>query len=174
VSVRLGSGAGLIAFLCAIAPPTTGTTLADDKGKVVKERILPARVFKDKDRGKVKEAVKAIEKLPSVKIIPHSDATPHLLVEFDTSKVDVGDLAKAIASVKTAGAKEDTAAFLMVYVELSGEEQAAILRALTKVNGVNAKKSEATGERLLIALDNGGGAKLSEVLEALKSAAPKK
>lgn len=96
------------------------------------------------------------------------------MVEFDTSKVELGELAKAMASVKAAGGEELPSAFLMVHSRLGKEQQDGILKAMAGVKGVDAKKSRVDGDRLDIALDNNGGAKFSELIEAVKSALPKK
>lgn len=176
MDARLTSRAPLIAALCALCAGAGGGLLADDQAQVVRVRILTPRILKGKDvdEGKVEQLAKGLQKLPSVKIIPHSDATPHFLIEFDTNKVELGELAKAIASVGPGEAKEEPAAFLMVRAKLDKGQQDAILQALAKLKGVDAKRSRASGDRLEIALDNGGGAKFSEVTEALKSALPKK
>ena len=119
----------------------SGITLADDNGDKVTVRIFtPCIVVKEKDN--VKEVAKALEKLPSVKIVPHSDATPHFLIEFNRNKVDLGDLAKAIAAVETGAAKDETAAFLYLNVEIKKEQQDKLLKALANVKGVDTKKSE--------------------------------
>jgi hypothetical protein len=122
----------------------------------------------------VEEVTRALEKLPSVKVLPHSGSTPHFLIEFNPAKTELGELAKALAAVEPGEAKEETAAFLMLTVSLEKESQTNLLRALASVKGVDAKKSEFPGGHPRIALDNKGGAKFAEVLEAVKSAAPKK
>src|SRR5688572_10445936 len=100
MDTRIIPRAALIAAGCALCMwAGSGGLLADDKDNVVKVRILTPRI---KDEGKVEEIAKALQKLPSVKIVPHSDATPHFLVEFDTTKVELGELAKTIAAVKPA------------------------------------------------------------------------
>jgi hypothetical protein len=137
-------------------------------------RIFTPRILGKINKDDVEEVARALKQLPSVKIVPHSDATPHFLIEFNPKKVELGELAKAIASVEAVGAKEETAAYLMLTVELKKDQQAALLMALENVKGVDVKKSEFPGGLPRIALDNKGGAKFSEVLDAVEMAFPKK
>jgi hypothetical protein len=170
---RLFARATLIAAFCGLSSGVGGAARGDDKDAVVKVRIFTPRILV-RDKDKVKEVNRALEKLPSVKIIPHSDSTPHYLIEFNTTKVELGDLAKAIASIEDESAKDETAAFLMFDAKYTKAQQDGLLKALGKVKGVVANKSEVGDERTRIALDNNGEAKLADVIKAIRSVAPTK
>jgi hypothetical protein len=163
----------LIAALGAIISLAIGSVRADDKDEAVRVRIVAPSVHGKGEAG-VKEVATALEKLPSVKVLPHSGATPHFLIEFNRTKTELGELAKAIAAVESGRAKDETAAFLMLAVSLDKEAQANLLKVLANVKGVDAKKSEFPGGHPRIALDNTGGARFADALEAVKAAAPKK
>jgi hypothetical protein len=149
---------------------------AEEKDQKVQVRLLTTLLFKGKeiDEEKVKEITKTLEKLPSIKIIPHSDATPHFLIEFDASKTDLGDMVKSIATLKRKEVKEEVITYLMVRTDLPKEKKEEILKVLEKVKGIDTKMSQVSNDRLDIALDNQGGAKWSAIKDALQPILPKK
>lgn len=100
--------------------------------------------------------------------------TQVITVDLDTTKSDVGDVAKAIAHTKTPHAKQapPAAALIMGAKGVAKDDSAKVKEALRDVKGVVAKESSASEGEIVVALDNDGGAKLAEIKKALKKVNP--
>jgi copper chaperone CopZ len=182
----------LIVLTCALYYPVVARHSSDkqqqaavEKGKLTKVVIFTFHVFTNDpvdglrvEPTKVKEVVKALEGLPSVKIVDRNPEPPMFMVEFDTAKVDLGDLAKAVATVKREVKEMPGVAALLLFDTvlnkellkggLSKEQQRRLGEALRKVKGVDPKHSEAMDDCVWVALDERGGAKLTEITAAIK------
>lgn len=92
---------------------------------------------------------------------------------MDTTKSDVGDVAKAIAGATTPHKdKVAPAAALVVPVKgVTKDDSAKVRKALHDVKGVVAKESSAQKGEVIVSLDNHGGAKLAEITKAVKKVA---
>lgn len=120
---------------------------------------------------------KALVEVPGAKVQQDLKAAKlaaqTVTVDLDTSKSDVGDLAKAVAAATTP--HEDkvapAAALVMPVQGATKADTAKVQRALQGVKGVVAKDSTARQGEAIVALDNQGGAKLEEVAKALKKVA---
>lgn len=115
--------------------------------------------------------------MPGVKV--QQDLKPAKLeaqtvtVDLDTSKSDVGDVAKAVAGATTPH-KDKVAPAAALVVPIKGvtkDDTDKVRRALHDVKGVVAKESTAQQGEVIVSLDNHGGAKLAEITKAVKKAA---
>lgn len=92
-------------------------------------------------------------------------------VDLDTSKGDVGDVAKAVAGAKTPhAAKVPPFAVLVVDAPgLNDKNADKVDDALKGVKGVDAKasKGDVKGKMINVSLDANGGAKLADIKKAL-------
>jgi hypothetical protein len=96
---------------------------------------------------------------------------------FDPSKADLGDVAKAIAAVPVAEDKQkEPAAILILFTTereiLTQEQLAKVWKALAEVKGIKVDESRElrADENLGVVIDEKGGAKLAEIVAAVKSA----
>lgn len=113
----------------------------------------------------------AIKRLASVKVTPNITDKWMAEVEFDPGKVDVGELAKALASVKVpVRVEKEPAATLVLPATITEKQQEKIKEALAKVKGVDARKScyWQPLKAVLVVLDEKGGARFGQIIAALK------
>ena len=91
-------------------------------------------------------------------------------VDLDTTKSDVGEVAKAIAASKTPHSKlvEPAAALVVSAKGINKGDTEKVRKALAGVKGVVAKESSAEEGQVIVSLDNQGGARLVEITKALK------
>lgn len=91
-------------------------------------------------------------------------------INLDTSKSDVGDVAKAIAHTKTPHAQKvaPSAALIVSLQGVSKGDTKKVRSALKGVKGVNAKGSRAGKGQVIVALDPSGVAHLAAIKAALK------
>ncbi len=100
---------------------------------------------------------------------------PTAILEFDPLKVDVGDVARAVAGNPDTG-RPTTFLLLPVYEEgkedKTGEIEPKAIIALRKVTGVHAgsAKYNATDDELAVRLDEAGGASLNSIGAELEKA----
>jgi hypothetical protein len=167
----------LILVLGAFAPFALDVCAADEKpasatDQTLEAAILVARIGRSADpEASIQELEENLRQLPSVKLVPHSSATPMVVVQFDPAQLDVGDLAQAVGSVKTPGADPKLpAAGLLVTATVTKAEQAKVRGALAKVKGVNGPKSEVREGEVIVVLKDEGGARLKEIHAALQTA----
>jgi hypothetical protein len=120
---------------------------------------------------------KALVEVPGVKVQQDLKAAKlaaqTVTIDLDTSKSDVGDVAKSVAG-STTPHKEKVAPVAALVVPLKGVTKGdteKIQKALRDVKGVVANESTAQQGEVLVALDNQGGAKLEDVTKALKKVA---
>lgn len=94
-------------------------------------------------------------------------------IDLDTSKSDVGDVAKAVAEAATPHKEkvEPQAALVVPAKTVTKDDTEKVRNALRGVKGVVAAESSAQRGEAIIALDNRGGAKLAEITKALKKLA---
>jgi copper chaperone CopZ len=116
----------------------------------------------------------AVVTLPAVKIKEDpSKAKPILVLDIDTKKSDVGDVAKAIAAAETPHKDtEAPGATLIIEVKaLTDANAKKVGDALSKVKGVDAKASKGVvaEKAIYVKLSDEGGAKLAEIKKALES-----
>jgi copper chaperone CopZ len=161
---------------------------AADKGKLPRIAVFTPRVYVNDpvdgtrvEFSKIEEVTKALERLPSVKIVDRTPEPPLWVVEFDTARVDVGQIAMAIAAVRQSEVKDlPPVATLLVFDPvvnkellkglLTKEQQTRLSEALRKVKGVDPKHSEVRDDTVWVALDDCGGAKFSDITAAIRSA----
>lgn len=100
-------------------------------------------------------------------------AAQTVTVDLDTSKSDLGDVAKAVAGTDTPHKdKIAPAAALVVPVKgVTKDDTDKVRKALHDVKGVVAKESTAQKGQVIVPLDNHGGAKLAEITKAVKKVA---
>jgi hypothetical protein len=91
-------------------------------------------------------------------------------VDLDTSKSDVGDVAKAVAASNTPhkGKVEPQAALVVPLKKVTAGDSEKVRKALAGVKGVAAKAARAAEGEVIVELDNQGGARLAEITKALK------
>lgn len=96
-----------------------------------------------------------------------------ILIDLDTSKSDVGDVAKAISAATTPHKDKvaPAAALVMQVKSATKGDTEKVRRALHGVKGVVAKESTAQKGEVIIPLDNHGGARLAEITKAVKKVA---
>jgi copper chaperone CopZ len=127
--------------------------------------------------GCVKALTKTLTGVSGVKLEeslkPAKTEAQMLSIDLDTSKSDVGDVAKAIAETKTPHAKlAPPGAALIVSVKgVTKADTEKVRKALHDVKGVSAKESSAGAGEVVVGLDHSGDAKLSEITKALKKVA---
>jgi hypothetical protein len=95
-------------------------------------------------------------------------AAPQAVVEFDTGKCDVGDLAKAAAGAQTPHVAQGAPSATLVLAAAGGADEKKVQEALATVKGVDAKKSAVKKGEIHVKLDDKGGAKLADIQTALK------
>ena len=92
-------------------------------------------------------------------------------VELDTSKGDVGDIAKAVCDCDTPHKEKvaPTATLIIPAPGLNEGNAEKVADALQDVKGVDAKESKANVKRkeIRVKLDAKGGAKLADIKKAL-------
>jgi hypothetical protein len=112
--------------------------------------------------------VKVQQELKAAKL-----AAQTITIDLDTSKSDLGDVAKAVAGTTTP--HQDTvapeAALVVPVKGVAKGDTRKVQKALQEVKGVVAKESTARQGEAIVALDNQGGAKLEDVTKALKKVA---
>jgi hypothetical protein len=96
-------------------------------------------------------------------------ATVAVVVDIDSSKGDVGDLAKAAADAETPHRAKGapTVALILPGGGLKKGDDAKLAEALEGVKGVDAKASSVRGKAVIVKLDDKGGAKLADIKKAL-------
>jgi hypothetical protein len=107
------------------------------------------------------DAQKALEGVPTAKCI-YVGGSPGYIgisVRYDTARVDVGDIAKALTAL--GGDKSRAVAVLSLsrLIEISEAQFAALKKELVNAKGIDWKRSDRQG----IALDEAGGAKYAEI-----------
>ena len=92
-------------------------------------------------------------------------------VDIDTSKGDVGDIGKAIATTDTPhkGKVAPAAAVIVKVKGITKDDAEKLRKALAKVKGVDAKASSAETGEAIVALSADGGAHLADIRKALKN-----
>jgi hypothetical protein len=117
---------------------------------------------------------KALVEVPGVKVEgtlkPVKTEAQMVTVDLDTTKSDVGEVAKAIAASKTPHAKlvEPAAALVVAAKGIKKGDTEKVRKALADVKGVVAKESSAEEGQVIVSLNNQGGARLVEITKALK------
>jgi hypothetical protein len=91
-------------------------------------------------------------------------------INLDTTKSDVGDVAKAIAASDTPhkGKVEPQAALVLPLKKATKNDTDAVKQALADVKGVVPQVSSAGDGEVIVQLANEGGARLAEITKALK------
>jgi hypothetical protein len=171
--VALRSVAGTTALLFCVGVVLGRAGPPAGKGKVVRVAICPLRIPKPEQQKAAYDGwERAVKKVPSARLIERGGEVPIMVVEFDPAKVDVGDFARALARVKTRGVRKGTPPVaLILAATLTERQQGKVAAALKKVKGVDPKKCEYDDRfGLWVALDEKGGAKLREVVGALRAA----
>src|SRR5262249_34826740 len=104
------------------------------------------------------------------KLKPAKEDPQTIKVDIDTTKADVGEIGKAIATTDTPHkAKVAPAAAVVVPVKgITKDASAKGGKAPTKVKGVDAKASSAGEGEAIVALSADGGAHLADIRKALK------
>jgi hypothetical protein len=119
---------------------------------------------------------KALVGVPGVKVQSDLKAAKleaqTVTVDLDTSKSDVGDVAKSVAAATTPHKEkvEPQAALVVTVKGVTKADTDKVRKALQDVKGVVAKESTVQKGEVHVALDNDGGAKLEEINKALKKA----
>jgi len=116
---------------------------------------------------------KALGEVPGVKI--ESEIKPAKLeaqqvtIDLDTTKSDVGEVAKAIAAANTPHKDkvEPQAALVVPLKKVTKDDTNTVKKSLADVKGVVAKASSAGRGEVIVQLDNQGGARLAEITKAL-------
>lgn len=121
---------------------------------------------------------RALAQIPGVNVSEKATRDkPAALVAFDPAKADVGDLARAVAGVKTAAAEKPSARLVLGYRRFDDSllEDAEIVsprvkQALAKLKGKGVDsenwKLEAKSHEVHIRLEEQGGAKLADITAA--------
>ncbi len=112
--------------------------------------------------------------MPGVKtdaaLKPAKIAAQEITVDLDTTKSDVGDVAKAIAATTTPHKKlvEPAAALIVPRRGITKNDTDKVRKALADVKGVVAREASAGQGEVIVTLDNQGGARLADITNALK------
>ena len=128
----------------------------------------------------VKELRSVLSKIPSIKVKPEAIAvsdirredkvfTKFLPLEMtDTSKTDIGAIAKAVASAATPSKdRVPPGLYLVIGYEAGGASNEQLRSTLENVKGVEAKHSFVGDINLWVSVDASGQAKIGEITKAL-------
>jgi hypothetical protein len=160
----LAIGAGLAILACCLP------ARAD---QITQVTIRIAGVYNDDDGVAIMDALRQV---PNIKVANRPTAKNPFttLVPLDGATYDVGDLARAVAAAKTPNrAKGPPSAWLVLSYkgrDRAAEEALALTLEPTcsKLKGVDAKrcKLDTQQKKVLLKLDDNGGAKFSEITAA--------
>src|SRR5207253_2056875 len=119
---------------------------------------------------------RALARVPDVKVAQRvTKEKPAAIVAFDPAKVDVGDLAVAVAQIKTGRKDKFAATLVFSYKRLDAKAAAdatvlpgIVETAFAKLQGVEEKESklDTKAKEIRIRLDGKGGAKLADIKAA--------
>ena len=107
------------------------------------------------------DAQKALDSVPTAKCI-YVGGSPGYIgvsVRYDSAKVDVGDIAKALSALGGDKSRAVAVMSLSRLIEISEAQFAALKKELANAKGIDWKRSDRSG----IALDEAGGAKYAEI-----------
>ncbi len=117
----------------------------------------------------------ALGEVPGAKVESALKATKTeaqlVTVDLDTSKADVGELAKAVGNARTPHSAKvaPSAALVVTAPGVTRADTDKVRKALDNVKGVDAEHSSAGQGEVIVALSRQGGARLADIRKALKN-----
>jgi len=157
---------GLVAITALMLPE--GMARADQE----KATLLVTHLYCFGCSSKVAEALQGV---PGVrfqgKIAPGRDKPVRAIVQLDTARSDIGDVAKVVAAAPTPH-RDKAAPTTAIALQSAGDAatEQKVQEALRKVKGVDAMASKVVRGEIHVKLSDQGGAKLADIRNALRLA----